>query len=252
MGVANIYAEPAFNSAVTTQCILGESLRILDSDDEWVKVKQWDEYEGWIHLFYLVEKPDDWATDFEYRRTVGWVYTEPSLEAETCRQISTGVRLPSINKDNAWTGVLLPDGVTGYVNNQTDLPDGSNVRENILKTAELYLGTSYLWGGTTGYGFDCSGFVQTVFRLNGMNVPRDAYMQAEQGAALKNRDEIRPGDLLFFTEKDKVSHVAIAYNTDEFIHCSAFVRRNSLHPEDQHYSKRLHGYYTGANQMIED
>ena len=68
----------------------------------------------------------------------------------------------------------------------------------IVNNAMLYLNTPYLWGGRTPFGIDCSGFTQMIYRLNGKEIPRDAYQQAEIGTTLSFIEESEPGDLAFF------------------------------------------------------
>jgi cell wall-associated NlpC family hydrolase len=85
---------------------------------------------------------------------------------------------------------------------------------DLLATAGAFMGVPYLWGGTTALGMDCSGFVQQVYRLNGVALPRDADQQAVLGRRV---DQARAGDLFFFGEQS-VTHVAIATNASEFVH----------------------------------
>ncbi|HVD51666.1 MAG TPA: C40 family peptidase, partial [Candidatus Udaeobacter sp.] len=88
------------------------------------------------------------------------------------------------------------------------------IADDYLKTAESFIGVPYLWGGTTALGLDCSGFVQQVYRLNGVALPRDADQQAMLGRRV---EEARAGDLLFFGT-ESVTHVALATGAAEFIH----------------------------------
>lgn len=250
--MANVYAEPAFHSAVTTQCILGEKVIIQNKDGDWLRITQWDDYSGWIQEFYLVDYPEDWAPDYSYRAPLGWIFNATSRSAKTLRQITAGSRLPGVPENNGWVQVSLPDGTRGFVPHTDYKWQSNDIRSKILETAERFFGTSYLWGGKTGFGFDCSGFVQTVFRLNGINLRRDTWMQMEQGTDLDSREDLRPGDLVFFAEKEKVSHVGIAYNESEFIHCSGYVRRNSFEKEASDYSARLDAMFIGAQRIIQE
>ncbi len=90
--------------------------------------------------------------------------------------------------------------------------------EAVAATAlNAFAGTPYMWGGVTPWGADCSGFVQTVFALHGVALLRDASQQATLGEAA---DGQRPGDLMFFSEREdgRITHVAIALGGEAFAH----------------------------------
>lgn len=94
----------------------------------------------------------------------------------------------------------------------------------ILATAERYLGTHYRYGGDTpGAGFDCSGFVQYVFRQHGVRLPRTSRLQAGAGRALPLEVEsLQPGDLMLFASTgSRVNHVAIYVGGNRMLHSSA-------------------------------
>ncbi len=252
VGVASIYAEPTFLSSIVTQGILGEQLTVLKTKDDWYYIRQWDEYEGWLYRFSVVDPPDDWEPTFRYGEAYGWVYQNPSTESTPLRQICTGVELPGEIAEEEWMMVTLPDRTQGYVQRQQGSEIAENVRQQILSTAERFLGVSYLWGGKTALGFDCSGFVQTVFWLQGIHLRRDAAQQAAQTRALRGRKELQAGDLVFFAQNDRVDHVGIAYDSDRFIHCSGWVRVNSFDQNAPDYHQRLDRMFSGANRAIQD
>jgi cell wall-associated NlpC family hydrolase len=156
--------------------------------------------------------------------------------------------------EGAWIKVALPDGRRGYIKSEDTqgfeawTAATHPVAGNIEKTALQFMGTPYLWGGTSSKGFDCSGYVKTVLRLNGMEMPRDTDQQAEQGTAVSidsGFDQLRKGDLLFFGTRaaagrlERISHVGIYVGDGEFLHASGLVRRNSLLPTSPIYSESL-------------
>lgn len=90
----------------------------------------------------------------------------------------------------------------------------------IVATVKSLIGTPYLFGGTTPQGFDCSGLVYYSYQSLGMRVPRTTRQLARQATTLK-KNEIMPGDLLFFqTFGNKVSHVGIYAGENQFIHAA--------------------------------
>jgi len=78
---------------------------------------------------------------------------------------------------------------------------------------------TYLWGGTVGPNFDCSGLVQTAFAASGIRLPRDAYQQ-EGFAEAVDLSDLQPGDLLFFGRGDRPNHVALYLGDGRYIHSS--------------------------------
>ena len=114
--------------------------------------------------------------------------------------------------------------------------------DSVIKTAKKYKGTRYVFGGTTPKGFDCSGFVQYVFKQNGFAIPRTADEQYKLGKRIKKRAELEPGDLVFFSTYEKgASHCGIYLGKNQFIHVSSSkgVRVDSL--DDSYWKPRWYG-----------
>jgi cell wall-associated NlpC family hydrolase len=92
--------------------------------------------------------------------------------------------------------------------------------EAIVQTASRFIGTPYRWGGNSRQdGVDCSGLTLTVFRLNGLKLPRSSYAQYQKGRPVP-RHALKKGDLVFFDTKGggRVSHVGIYSGSGGFIH----------------------------------
>jgi peptidoglycan DL-endopeptidase CwlO len=121
---------------------------------------------------------------------------------------------------------------------------GTSKGSEIIKNAQSLLGVPYLFGGTTRKGFDCSGFVQYVYKGSGISLPRDSFSQFKVGNAVK-KDELQPGDLVFFTTYSKgASHVGIYIGGGQFIHAAdSGVQITSL--SNSYYSAR----YVGARRV---
>ena len=92
----------------------------------------------------------------------------------------------------------------------------------LIATAKKYLGVKYVWGGSTPSGFDCSGYVQYVFKQHGISLNRTVSTQFQHGTAV-SRSNLQPGDLVFFqnTYTTGLSHIGIYIGNGEFIHASS-------------------------------
>jgi cell wall-associated NlpC family hydrolase len=115
-------------------------------------------------------------------------------------------------------------------------------REDIVALSYRFTGVPYLWGGNSSKGFDCSGFTQTVFKMNGWPLSRDANQQAKEGIEIvpdEKFSNVLPGDLLFFGRGDRITHVGISLGGAQFIHANGIsgdVHVNSLDSHDANYS----------------
>ncbi len=113
----------------------------------------------------------------------------------------------------------------------------------VVGIAMQYLGTPYVWGGASPGGFDCSGFVMYVYGQMGVSVPHNAAMQYNTVGTYVSRDQLEPGDLVFF---DGLGHVGIYIGGGEFIHSphtGDVVKISSL--DDSWYSAT----YVGAKRV---
>lgn len=133
---------------------------------------------------------------------------------------------------------LSTDGIVGTqtidaINNkQSNIPSkpsipdrgngGKDIKTDIVKTAKKYLGTPYIYGGSTTAGFDCSGFTQFVYRQLGITIPRTSTTQARAGIEI-SKDDLEIGDLLIFANSanSAIGHTAIYLGNDQFIHSSS-------------------------------
>ena len=129
-------------------------------------------------------------------------------------------------------GSILPSFKSGHalINNEMYKFDGLTTpgfvkKEKIVENALMFLSSPYLWGGRSPLGVDCSGFSQIVYRLQGIDLPRDAYQQAKVGTTLSFVEESEPGDLAFFDNQEGViTHVGIILKDNHIIHASGKVR----------------------------
>lgn len=145
--------------------------------------------------------------------------------------------------------VKIPNYVPPVDEDEEDMvantPSSARVN-SLLNKARSYMGVPYVWGGSTPSGFDCSGYVQYVYGQVGINLPRTADIQFNEGRAVSFGGEA-PGDMVFFeTYAPGASHVGIYLGNGEFIHASSsgYVRVSSL--EESYFKAR----YLGAKRVL--
>jgi cell wall-associated NlpC family hydrolase len=140
------------------------------------------------------------------------------VESDTSTTIAIGSTLPFYDNGKFVIGdkQFSHNGLT---------TNGSKNKENIVHNAMMFLNAPYLWGGRSPLGIDCSGFTQIAYKLQGIEIPRDAYQQAEIGTTLSFVEESEPGDLAFFDNNEgKITHVGIILKDNFIIHASGKVR----------------------------
>ena len=120
----------------------------------------------------------------------------------------------------------------------------SMIAANLTKSAMRFLGVPYSFGGTTARGFDCSGYVQHVFAMLGIRLPRTADAQYEVGQRVA---QVEPGDLVFFqTYTSGASHVGIYVGNGNFVHSSSSHGVEVSALRDSYWSAR----YLGAKRIL--
>lgn len=203
--------EKSSKSELITQLIYGEIYKVLKKDKKWYHIEISDDnYKGWINYSQFFEISKDTFNNI--------LNTKPIYLQEISKEIETldGKMLLSIGAKISSTKALNHSLNKPYNQKQT----------TIAQTAMKYLNTTYLWGGKTHNGIDCSGFSQMVFKINGINILRDANQQANQGKEI-DFSSIEEGDLAFFGEK-KVTHVGIILKNKKIIHAFGKVRIDFL------------------------
>lgn len=232
--IAPVHAEPRIVSPQVSQHPLGHRLDLLSRRAQWWRVRGEDGYIGWVHHGYLAIGDADWADAWE--RGEGG---EPAvaLGADLVDQDGDCIaRLPwgaRVLREQPGT-YRLPDGRRGGLG-AGEIVDAYRLRdrfpcraESIVRSARRWLAAPYLWGGISPVGTDCSGFVQSVFRMHGLGLPRDSDQQASVGETIMVEGDVvdfsrlRPADLVFFAEQGeaRISHVAISAGGSQIIHAA--------------------------------
>lgn len=257
VSVANMRLQPVFQSELINQLILGTIVPIFEEQNDFYYVQNWDGYLGWISKYTVVVGEKKIAENWQKSPHImviennGFVKKDMNQTAEIITDLVPCTILKKLNNNLKFTKVELPDGQTGYIKNSIIIDEKTQqsvkaTKKGIIKISKKFLGIPYLWGGTSTKAFDCSGFVQTVFRLLNVWLPRDASQMAELGRELSIKssyENLKTGDLLFYGNTLKrITHVAIFIKDSLFIHSEGMVRINSLDPENPFFN--AHRYET--------
>jgi cell wall-associated NlpC family hydrolase len=258
VSVAVMKTKPSHSSELGNQLIMGMVVRTLKKEGGWYYVQSLDDrYLGWMETDHLalVTKEQAEAAGRASRAIVTAHFTllreKPAADAPPVADLVVGNVMGTTGQAGGWFAVQLPDGRKGFVA-QADASDYQAWKasravtpENIEQAARRFMGVPYLWGGTSAKGFDCSGFVKTVFRLNGLELQRDADQQSNEGAPVGMENELaqlKKGDVLFFGPRPgvtRITHTGIYLGGKLFIHCSGLVKLNSFDPASPVYSDNL-------------
>ena len=240
--IANLYKTPSFTSELVTQALIWEKLIICDKKDNWFQVKQRDGYIAWLHSFYIIDSSIYDNSQLLDKNDNWYFIKDRLLEIKTNHNekyfLSFGALVPCIRDNNNFI-IIFPNGEKADINEQKILKYSKSIRlDVILQLSNSLLGIPYLWGGKSSFGYDCSGFIQTLFNVYGINFRRDSYQQMRHKNLIKIKYyDAEVGDLLFFADNKTVNHVAIYLGNGEIIHSSGYVKIEKLKENRELYKK---------------
>ncbi|KYH29718.1 gamma-D-glutamyl-L-lysine endopeptidase [Moorella mulderi DSM 14980] len=225
VAVADVRANPGQGAELVTQALLGDELKVLKQEGDWLQGQVPDGYIGWVKTADVV--PDTPPADRDLAAVTvprAILYLQPG-GGNAIGEALMATDLPLLQQKEGWMEVWLPGRGTAWLAaNEVEVWPGGKVKgkrsgEDVIKTAERLRGVSYLWGGVSLYGIDCSGLAYIAYYLNGVQLPRDADMQFQVGREVARAD-LQPGDLVFFNTESSGSlptHVGIYTGNGEFI-----------------------------------
>ena len=182
-------------------------------------------YPGWVPARQLTTvQPMSTGTTAVVRSRTAWLWGAWSSAGgggSKVMQVSNATMLPVAEATSAYVVVTLLGGQHAALR-RSDVavhPAGQPwgaTRTRIVNEAKKFLGRQYLWAGTSGYGYDCSGLTYSVYRDYGIRLPRDAGRQAVHGTPVA-RSALRPGDLVFYQEGRAIGHVGMYVGSGHII-----------------------------------
>lgn len=228
--VANMYSKASLESDVVSQAIYGITAVRLNSQHGWVDIRTPDHYTGWMQAAAVrKQKGHAYASGDGVLRVAQLsanIYREPDVTKHapllTLPWESRLELLPGKVEDgDRWLKVRLATDMLAYVQSGDVSSDFAPLSiDQTISVAQKFLGVTYTWGGSSDFGFDCSGFTQMLMRQRGIIMPRDADLQAAwSGVTPVERKDLQPGDLLFFgSAPDHITHTGMYIGNGQFIH----------------------------------
>lgn len=231
--VLNMYSSATTDADVVSQAIYATPVTLLEEKDGWAKIKTPDDYPGWVESSGLLA-----ASTAPYA-SGRHVVVVRSLFAHVYRETSVTKHAPMITVPfetrleidagaepvEGWSLVRLADGRRGAVQNGDVAPAGARLTiDEAIALGKRFLGMPYTWGGTSSYGYDCSGFMQMLMRQRGYLMPRDASVQARwEGLAPIEKSDLEPGDLLYFgSSTERITHTGMYIGDGTFINATTY------------------------------
>ena len=193
---APLYFEPTFKSEMVSQALIWEYLNIVDYHENWYEIEQWDKYKSWVHKSYVIQNNFKKNIKNEYE----WCFLKEFIYRDSIL-LSFGSYLPifSYNKNNS-INILLPDQSQIIIDrNKLIFNNDFLSRMDLVSVAKSLLGIPYLWGGKSSFGYDCSGFIQSLFRLKEIFLPRDCSEQVKSSVIKKKiTNDVSICDLILY------------------------------------------------------
>lgn len=222
------------NSRTQTQALYGAPVDILNYQDGWYEVavpgqptpKNTLGYPGWIPAnqvsldasYGKLQSTKPFATVNKVPTAA--LYRDARLELKYV-ELSYDTRLPVLSQTGGVVQVALPSGGSAYLSTSdvtvydSDKAIPYPTKEDLVNTAKMFLDRPYLWGGMSGFAFDCSGFTHTIYHAHGITIPRDSDAQADftgHGTSV-SKEDLQPADLIFYasnqSDPSTIYHVAM-------------------------------------------
>ena len=260
VNVASVYAEPSTSGEQVTQVLMGARVLVTDTQDGFCHVQTEDRYQGWLRAQFLTAH---WDMSDYFPTSIATLFAEvfarPDGSSPLLTKLTAGTRVWIAHRATVddWVPLVLPDQTIGYTHkislNMThdgaiagpDLLDQKarraidvqDLKRQVLaavgtqasRVAMRFIGTPYLWGGSSSFGLDCSGLTQLAYKLSGVQLLRDADLQWHDRRFVRVDEDhtfaeadLAAGDLVAFSKggNGRATHIGLACGDGLFVHSS--------------------------------
>jgi cell wall-associated NlpC family hydrolase len=252
---------------VNTQALYGTKVKVIKhwvaaDGTRWTKVavpsqptpKDTRGYPGWVPTRQLTSTaPATATTTAVVRPRTAWLWSSwasTGVAGYRVMKVSYGTRFPVMQATSTYVKVALIGG------RRVALPRSAvklhlagttwgATRDKVVADAKQFRRLQYLWAGTSGFGYDCSGFTYSIYRAFGMRLPRDADRQFVHGTWVP-RNSLRPGDLVFYRSYagGPIGHVGMYVGSGNIIDSPQTGQAVRIEPVSSH------PYYAGARRYL--
>ena len=253
----NFRSGPSVDAGVLSSLTESEEVTVLQVVDGWCQAR-WNGQDGYVSAEYVsvdgipLLDPKGMVTGNCVNLRSG-----PSTNDSILTMVNSGTMVDLVSLSDGWYAVEY-NGLSGYISADYVRVyagtggEGSSIGADVVELALSYVGTAYVYGGSSPRGFDCSGFTMYIFGQFGYSLPHSATSQWYNSGSYVDKSDLQPGDLVLFCDprysKGKAcSHVGIYIGDNQFVHASSssskYVKTDSL--DSDYYSR----YYVGAKRI---
>jgi len=228
--IINMRSTSDNKSEVISQTFFSEKIEVKQIQKDFANIKTTDGYEGWVPLNTLAKRSEYYPTTSNTKiayssRLKAHLYEVKDTIYGPLLTIPYGCKLEILEaSDPRWVKIALPNYKECFIQ-KGDISKTEKVitsKDELIQLSKQFIGLPYTWGGRSSFGFDCSGFIQMLYKKTGSDLPRDSKDQVKdkkfENVEIKS---LNPCDLIFFGKSDNIiTHVGMYISADSFIHAT--------------------------------
>lgn len=248
---------PDSQAEVVSDTYFSEEITPLEEQGDWMKIRvNADQYEGWINKEACAAPSNIYLNNLDTiakvnRLSAHLFHVQDTIYGPILTlpfDSKLAVLEPKDPSDQSrWIKVALPDGSEAFIQRGDIVLNPSVIsREEMVALSQKFLGLPYTWGGRSSFGYDCSGFVQMLYKQMGIAIPRDSkHQMLWDGFKPVTKEAMIPGDIIIFgLDETRTRHVGMYLGNDKFIHATVsqnqpYIRISNLSESEWNGSGRF-------------